>query len=106
MPIPKAGKDPSSVENYRPISLTSHLAKLAERMVSARLTHIADRAGLIPPEQVGFRRGRAADESLARLIQTVQDGWNLPKPRGRPQDGSTADKFVLLASLSVGYTTL
>ena len=39
IPIPKAVKDPSSVENYRPNSLTSHLAKLAERMVSARLTH-------------------------------------------------------------------
>ena len=107
IPIPKAGKDPSSVENYRPISLTSHLAKLAERLVSARLTHIADREGLIPPEQVGFRRGRAADESLARLIQTVQDGWNRPKPRGRPQDGVTADKFVLLAfDFSRAYDTV
>ena len=29
IPIPKAGKGRSSVENYRPISLTSHLVKLA-----------------------------------------------------------------------------
>ena len=53
IPITKAGKDPSSVENCRPISLTSHLAKLAEQLVSARLTHIADRDELIPQERMG-----------------------------------------------------
>ena len=76
---------------------TSHLAKLAERMVAARLTHLAERDDLIPAEQVGFRRGRSSEENLARLIQTVQDGWNKPKPRGRPVDGTTAEKFVLMA---------
>ena len=95
------------MENHRPISLTSHLAKLAERLVAARLTHVVDREELVPPEQVGFRRGRATEESLARLIQTVQDGWNRPKPRGRPQDGRTADKFVLLAfDFSRAYDTV
>ena len=97
VPIPKAGKDPKLISSHRPIALTNHLAKLAERMVSARLTHIAEAQDLVPPEQVGFRRGRAAEENLARLIQTVQDGWNKPKPRGRPEDGVTADKFVLTA---------
>ena len=97
IPIPKSGKDPGAVENYWPISLTSHLAKLVEPMIAARLTYLADLKKVIPPEQVGFRRGRAADESLARLIQSVQDGWNRPKPRGRPVDGSIADKLVLLA---------
>ena len=57
IPIPKAGKDPSSMENYRPISLTNHLTKLADRLVWARLTHLVDREGLISSEQVGFRRG-------------------------------------------------
>ena len=34
IPIPKADKNSGSVSNYCPISLTSHLAKLAERMVA------------------------------------------------------------------------
>lgn len=97
IPIPKAGKDPKLTSSYRPIALTSHLAKLAERLVAARLTHLAERDAMVPPEQVGFRRGRSAEENLARLIQHVQDGWNKPKPRGRPVDGSTAQKFVLTA---------
>ena len=36
-PIPKAGKNPKEVASYRPIALTSNVAKLAERMVAARL---------------------------------------------------------------------
>ena len=97
IPIPKSGKNPQQVSSYRPIALTSNMAKLAERLIGARLSHIIERDALVPPEQVGFRRGRAAEENLGRLIQTVQDGWNKPKARGRPQDGATADKFVLVA---------
>ena len=71
VPIPKAGKDPKLVGSHRPIALTSHVAELAERLVAARLTHLAERDDLVPAEQVGFRRGRSAEENLARLIQTV-----------------------------------
>ena len=97
VPIPnfKAGKDPKLTTSHRPIALTSHLVKLAERLVTARLTFLAERDGLVPPEQVGFRRGRSAEENLARLAQRVQDGWNEPKPRSRQADGSTAEKFAL-----------
>ena len=95
--IPKAGKDPQEVTSYRPISLTSHVAKLAERMVGARLTHLLERDNTIPAEQVGFHRGRSAEGNLERLIQEVQDGWNRPRPRGRPSDGKTAVRFVLTA---------
>ena len=90
IPIPKAGKDLQEVTSYRPISLTSHVAKLAERMVAARVTHLLERDDVIPAEQVGFRRGHSAEENLGRLIQEVQDGWNRPPPRGRPSDGKTA----------------
>ncbi|KAF0287427.1 Sperm-associated antigen 6 [Amphibalanus amphitrite] len=57
--------------------------------------------------EVGFRRGRSAEDSLARLVQTVQDGWNRPKPRRGPEDGVTADRFVLLAfDFSRAYDTI
>ena len=97
IPIPKAGKDLQEVTSYRPISLTSNVAKLTERMVAARVTHLLERDDVIPAEQVGFRRGHSAEENLGRLIQEVQDGWNRPPPRGRPSDGKTAARFVLTA---------
>ena len=35
IPVPKAGKDPKLITSHRPIALTSHLVKLAERLVAA-----------------------------------------------------------------------
>ena len=99
VPIMKSGKDPKLVSSYRPIALTSHLAKLMERMVLARLTHTAEEKRLIPPEQVGFRRGRCVEDSIGCLVQNVHDGWNLPKrDRRHPKaDAEMAQKYVLLA---------
>ena len=37
VPIPKPGKDTSDPTNYRPISLTSCLCKIMERVVNSRL---------------------------------------------------------------------
>ena len=70
-------------------------------MVAARLTHLAAARQLIPPEQVGFREKRGAEDALARLIQQVQDGWQKkPCPPSRKKqvpDGESAQKYVMVA---------
>ena len=43
IPIPKPKKNASDPLNYRPISLTSCVCKLMEKMVNARLTWYLDR---------------------------------------------------------------
>ena len=90
VPIPKAGKDLKQISSYRPIALSSHIAKLAERVVAARLTHRTAARKLIPPEQVGFREKRGVEDALARLVQQVQDGWQKTPcpPSRRKQDGA------------------
>ena len=55
IPMPKAGKDKKKVSSFRHIALTSHISKLAERMILPRLNHIVSDKGLVPPEQVDFR---------------------------------------------------
>ena len=98
VPIPKAGKDRQRIGSYRPIALTSHLSKLVERLILARLRHIVEQNRLIPPEQVGFRERRSVEDSIGRLVQLVQDGWNAPKSRSKhAPDGACAQKYVLLA---------
>ena len=98
IPIPKSGKDKRRLASYRPIALTSHVGKLAERMILARLTFLAEQRGLIPAEQVGFREHRSVEDHIGRLVQEVQDGWQRPKPRRPNQpDGSTAQKYTLIA---------
>ncbi|KAF0301519.1 putative RNA-directed DNA polymerase from transposon BS [Amphibalanus amphitrite] len=49
-------------------------------------------------KQVGFRAGRSVEDSIGRLVQQVQDGWNRPKSRrADPPEGTTAQKYVLVA---------
>ena len=98
IPIPKAGKDKRLLSSYRPIALTSHVGNLAERLILARLTYLSESRGMVPPEQVGFRAHRSVEDSISRLVQEVQDGWQRPRPRHQNhQDGATAQKYVLLA---------
>ncbi|KAF0306566.1 putative RNA-directed DNA polymerase from transposon BS [Amphibalanus amphitrite] len=107
-PIPKAGKDKRLISSYRPIALTSHVSKLVERLVLSRLNHVVAARNLIPPEQVGFREGRSVEDSLGRLVQQVQDGWQRPRSRKKqPADGETAQRYVLTAfDFSRAYDTV
>jgi hypothetical protein len=71
LPILKKDKSPGLIEHYRPISLTSHLGKLMERMILHRLSHFIDSNNLISSTQYGFRRGRSTADALAALGDTV-----------------------------------
>ena len=65
--IPKQGKSRKEVGNYRPISLTSHIGKIYERIVKQRLNHFCESNGVIPLCQAGFRTGRGVSDHLVRL---------------------------------------
>ena len=96
--IPKAGKDKEGVASYRPIAFTSHVSKLVERLILARISYLADLHHMIPSEQVGLRAKRSVEHNIGRLVQQVQDGWDRPKARtSTPPDGSCAQKYVLMA---------
>jgi hypothetical protein len=56
IPIPKPRKPAKEINSYRPISLTSVLAKIMERMVMARLNWYLE-TQLLTPEQVGLKCG-------------------------------------------------
>ena len=47
IPLLKAGKDPASIASFRPISLTSCLAKVLERSIASRLVNLIETRGLL-----------------------------------------------------------
>ena len=75
IPLLKSGKPASKVESYRPVCLTSCLAKTLERMVAARLQHMAEANGWWCREQAGFRKLRCTEDQVLRLTQSISDGF-------------------------------
>ena len=73
IPIRKPDKDPTNPLNYRPISLTSCLCKLLEKMINMRLMWYLEQGNHINPNQSGYRPNRSSTDSLAKFETDVSD---------------------------------
>ena len=69
-PIPK-GTPSSSVANYRPISITSVLAKVFERLVSVCLGRFMERSGVLPTTQFAYQKGLGTCDALLCVSHTL-----------------------------------
>jgi ribonuclease HI len=71
LPILKPSKDPTKPESYRPISLTSCLCKIMERMITNRLQWFVERKNLLTKDQAGFRKHRSTIDQVIRLQDKI-----------------------------------
>ena len=60
---------------WRPIALLNTTGKLMEAIAAARLSKIAEEAGLLPDIQMGFRKGRSTEAALFLLTSQVEKVW-------------------------------
>jgi hypothetical protein len=58
IPIPKPGKDPSNLSNYRPISLCSSISKDFERIILKRLNTFVSTQNVLPNHQFFYQLNR------------------------------------------------
>ena len=72
IPIFKKGSK-RDVANYRPISLTSHIGKLLERIIRDHILRHLDNKQLIKPSQHGFLPGRSCQSNLLEFLERVTD---------------------------------
>jgi exonuclease III len=66
-PLPKEGKDPTVVSNYRPIALMCTDYKLLASVLADRLQAEAFKKEYFPAHQTGFVRGRSIYEPIIRV---------------------------------------
>ena len=78
-PILKKGKPQDDLNSYRPISITSCLGKLSERMVNSRLYWWLETSGQLSKFQAGFRADCRTEDQLFRLTQRIIDGFQEKK---------------------------
>ncbi|KAM7281426.1 hypothetical protein ISCGN_005974 [Ixodes scapularis] len=81
IPIRKPGKPPNELTNLRPITLTSNLCKLTERMVLERLMWHIERNYPLHPHQLGFRHGMSTQDILLMLRHQVLDAYSKVQTR-------------------------
>ena len=69
-PVFKKG-DKAKAENYRPISLTSHIIKIFERIIRKDLINYLESNNLVTDAQHGFRSGRSCFTQLLDHIENI-----------------------------------
>lgn len=72
VPLLKPGKEGSDPAHFRPISLTSCLCKLFEKMVNVRFTWFLESRGILNNDQCGFRKGRSTSDHLVSLDTSIR----------------------------------
>ena len=77
------GKPLDSPGSFRPISLTSCVSKLFERIILSRLLFFLESNCILSPRQAGFRPGRSTLDQILYLSQSISDGFNKPRPGSR-----------------------
>ena len=75
VPLLKPGKSGLDPLHYRPISLTSCLCKLMEKLVNARLLWFLESKDIFTPAQCGFRKGRSTVDHLLTLDTIVRSAF-------------------------------
>ena len=79
IPIHRMGKPLDSPASFRPISLTSCVSKLFERIILSRVLFFLESNSILSPHQVGFRTGRSTLDQTLCLSQFISDGFYKPR---------------------------
>ena len=74
IPIFKKG-GPTSVNNYRPISILSPINKIFEKIIYSRLIKYIDKSNILYKYQYGFRKKHSTEHALIELIDQIRSSF-------------------------------
>ena len=70
----------NSPASFRPISLTSCISKLFERIILYRFLFFLESNSVLSPRQAGFCPDRSTLDQILYFSQSISDGFNKPRP--------------------------
>lgn len=76
IPLQKAGKSPSEVASFPPISLTPCAVKLLEHILADRLYYIAQTNNLFSQFQTSSHKLRSCEDQTTQIVQVIEDGFD------------------------------
>jgi hypothetical protein len=77
--IPKKVTNSNDPKDYRPISLTSNIAKVAEKMIAFKLKEFLKKNNIIIKQQSGFRNNRQTKDNICFMTQKIKENFNRGK---------------------------
>lgn len=80
VPIPKPGRDPSSLSAWRPISMMSCLCKVFHNILGKRLEWFCEKNQLFSFNTTGFRKANSCLDNLSCFVTRVLTGFSERKP--------------------------
>ena len=75
IPLLKAGKSPREVASFCPISLTSCVAKLLERILADHLCYITETNNMFSEFQASFQKGWSREDQITQTVQAIEYGF-------------------------------
>ena len=100
IPIHKMGKPLDSPASFRPISLTSCVSKLFERIILSRLRFFLKSNSILSPRQTGFRPGGSTPIKVCFFLSPFRMGLTNPgRAIGRSSLLSISRKLSTLSGL-------
>ena len=74
-PVFKKG-DITNPSNYRPISVTSAISKVFEKIISTQLADYLETNNLLSRNQFGYRRHRSTEDAIVKLVEDSKSALN------------------------------
>ena len=82
-PLIKAGKKGTFLKELRPVSLTSYIGKIIEKILVHRLCAYVIRLQLLATVHFGYLKGRSTHDSLTFMIDRIQRNFNSTDAQAR-----------------------
>jgi len=72
-PLYKTG-DRTKIINYRPLSLTSTISKIMEKLIKSRIMKFLNKYKIVSDRQFGFKQDSSTTDAMALLAKSVYEG--------------------------------